>query len=311
MSERYFLSVVIPTRNRRQLLEQALTALSLQSASKHLWEIIVVNNLSTDDTGSFLKEISLSISNLKIVNQTILGSNYARNMGAQMAKGELLAFIDDDTIPHPQWIERIMHRYQHLNIETDCVGGKVLLDYSSPLPRWHGPFLENYLSRIDLGNSFRKVDPRALCSANLILPRKALEKVGFFDLRMNRRTGNLRSNDETLTLVKLQNLGHPFFYDPAIRTFHQIGTSRLKRSFFRRRAWWQGVSDAEMERILNGKKRIWSEIIWPNLFSLYKKPSLLWLAFRPCRGPKKFALALQGQLFLGRIFGGTWAMLRK
>ncbi len=310
MNPQLFLSIVIPTRNRRYRLEQLLEALMNQSASPDLWEIIIVNNNSNDDTQLFLNTISSSINNLTVFYENRIGSNFARNRGAKAAKGKLIAFIDDDIIPHPQWIERIMHRYERLNIETDCLGGKVLLDFKSQLPRWYGAFLENYLSRIDLGKVFQKTPARTLCSANLVVPKPLIKQVGFFDLKMNRRTGDLRSNDETLTLIKIERLGFCFFYDPSIIVFHQIGHERLKQSYFRRRAWWQGVSDAEMECLLDGKKKLWKEVMWPNFFTLLNKPSLMWLAWRPCRGPRKFSLALQGQLALGRIIGGTWALLR-
>jgi len=311
MNHQPLLSVVIPTRNRRKQLEKLLRVLDQQSASPALWEMIVVNNLSNDDTQVFLEDLSTTIPNLKALIEATPGSNYARNLGVKNAKSALIAFIDDDALPHPQWIERILSRYQHLNLDTDCLGGKVVLDFTAPLPRWYGPFLENYLSRIDLGGSFCRASARNLSSTNLIIPKKLLEEVGLFDLNMNRRTENLRSNDETLTLIKLERKGACFFFDPAVKVFHEIGPNRLTQSYFRRRAWWQGISDAEMETALSGKPQIWKEVIWPNLYSLLKQPSLLWLAFRPCWGPNKFSLAVQAQLFLGRVFGGAWALLRK
>ena len=303
-----FISVVVPTRNRRNQLERLLNEISAQSLPSQFWEVIVVNNASSDNTQDVLEKWKGRLPNLRMLNELRVGSNFARNRGFKAASGGLIAFLDDDTLPHPQWLERIFERYLTLNTSTDCLGGKVQLNFHSPLPRWYGPFLENYLSYTHLGPSFMSVPAKTLCSANLVLPANLLRKTGGFDERINRKTGNLRSNDETLTLLKLEALGARFYYDPAIKVFHQIETERLTQTYFRRRAWWQGRSDAEMEFCLSGKNIIFQQVIWPNLYHIFRNPSLIWMAFRPCRGPRKFKLALQGQLLLGRIWGGVLAL---
>jgi glycosyltransferase involved in cell wall biosynthesis len=309
VTSHHFISVVIPTRNRQSHLERLLKELTAQSLPFHFWETVIVNNASSDNTQNVLENWKGQLPNLKGVEEIRSGSNYARNKGLKTASGDLIAFLDDDTLPHPQWLERIFERYLTLNPLTDCLGGKVELAFHSPLPRWYGPFLQNYLSYTHLGPSFMSVAARTLCSANLVLPASLLKDINGFDERINRKTGNLRSNDETLTLLKLEALGARFFYDPAIKVFHQISTDRLTQGYFRRRAWWQGRSDAEMELYLSGKNTVFHQVIWPNLYHILRNPSLIWMAFRPCRGPGKFKLALQGQLLLGRIWGGVLALL--
>ncbi len=304
-----FISVVVPTRDRQNQLERLLMELASQSLPSQFWEAIIVNNASSDNTQDVLEKWKGRLPNLRMLKELRVGSNFSRNRGFKAAAGSLIAFLDDDTLPHPQWLERIFERYLTLDTSTDCLGGKVQLNFHSPLPRWYGPFLENYLSSIQLGPDFIPVQAKALCSANLVLPAHLLRKIGGFDERINRQTGNLRSNDETLTLLKLEALGARFFYDPAIKGFHQISTDRLTQGYFRRRAWWQGRSDAEMELYLSGKNSIFHKVIWPNVYAILKNPILIWMAFRPCRGPGKFKLALQGQLLLGRIWGGALALL--
>lgn len=306
----YSISVIVPTRNRKHLLEKLLDALYTQSFPPDFWEVIVVNNASTDGTQALLEKWKSRLSQLKWVNESRVGSNFARNTGIRTASGSLIAFLDDDTVPHPQWIERILQRYSVLNLKTDCLGGRVALSLPNSLPRWYGSFLEHYLSHTHPSSSFSPISARSLCSANVVLPATLLKSVGGFDERLNRKTSNLRSNDETLTLLKLESSGAQFFYDPTIRVFHQIEAERLKSSYFRRRAWWQGRSDSEMEYYLFGKKLLWKNVVWPSLHYLLTHPSLVYFAFRPCRGPRKFNLALQGQLFLGRVWGGIWKLLQ-
>lgn len=298
------ISVVIPSRNRAHLLGNLLEALHTQSLPIRFWEVIVVNNASNDGTEELLKKWKVRLTQLRCLKEPQAGSNFARNTGIRAASGTLLAFLDDDALPHPQWLERIYQRYSILSVKTDCLGGRVALSLPESLPRWYGPFLEHYLSHTHPSASFTPITARTLCSANLVIPATLLKSFGGFDERLNRKTSNLRSNDETLTLLKLEASGAQFFYDPTIRVFHQIEAERLKPSYFRRRAWWQGRSDSEMEYYLCGKKLLWGNVIWPSLHYLLTHPSLVYFAFRPCRGPNKFNLALQGQLFLGRVWGG-------
>ncbi|NBX92342.1 MAG: glycosyltransferase family 2 protein, partial [Proteobacteria bacterium] len=106
-----FISLVIPTRNRENRLEKLLTELVTQSLPSQFWEVIVVNNASSDNTQVVLEKWKGRLPNLRMLNELRVGSNFARNRGFKAATGRLIAFLDDDTLPHPQWLERIFERY--------------------------------------------------------------------------------------------------------------------------------------------------------------------------------------------------------
>lgn len=297
------LSVIIPTRNRASHLPDLLDSLDSQSLSPHLFEIIFVDNASTDNTLDYLKSWEHRLSHLRIIKENEVGSNYARNAGVFFAKAPLVAFMDDDCLPHSQWAERILQCFESVDSRTTCVTGRVLLDLPENSPRWYENYLENYLSLIDYGNTPTQITPQQSCSANLIISKKLIEGISGFDTRINRKSNNLQSNDETLTLLKLSQKKILFRYEPSIKVFHQIPKQRLTQRYFRKRAFSQGRSDVLMELFLRGSLSAWREVIWPSLYFLFKQPHFLILAFRPCRGPRKFERALQGQLFLGRSIG--------
>ena len=92
-----------------------------------------------------------------------------------------------------------------------------------------------------LGNEY-------LWAANLALPRAALEKVGGFETRLQRR-GNLIANDELIILNRVRRLGYRLYYHPDIRVSHLVPKSKLTRYFFVRRYFWQGYSDAVMKNV--------------------------------------------------------------
>lgn len=99
------ISVIVPTHNRRHLLEKKLQALEAQAGFEVPGlEVIVVADGCTDDTLAFLKDYrpSFSLSVLEIPGK---GAAFARNTGAKVAKGERLLFSDDDIIPGSTWIK--------------------------------------------------------------------------------------------------------------------------------------------------------------------------------------------------------------
>jgi len=103
-----FISVVVCTHNRATLLGQALESLVGQTLNAARYEIIVVNNCSTDDTPGIVERFkgSRTIPLLRSVDEPALGLGHARNRGWQVAQGEYVAFMDDDARADSHWLEQ-------------------------------------------------------------------------------------------------------------------------------------------------------------------------------------------------------------
>src|SRR5262249_33954256 len=95
------LSVVIPTRNRCTLLAEAIERVESQTISRDQYEVIVIDNDSTDDTQTVLEQKAKAYSNLRFGFQEKPGAAATRNAGLQLAKGEIILFIDDDVQAEP------------------------------------------------------------------------------------------------------------------------------------------------------------------------------------------------------------------
>ncbi|MCH8244156.1 MAG: glycosyltransferase family 2 protein, partial [Planctomycetes bacterium] len=122
-------SVVVPTCNRRPMLQRCLEALAAQSHENY--EIIVVDDCSTDDTPDFLKRFADRHPNLKLRclrNQTHAGANPSRNRGIEIAAGDFVAFLDSDCIADPDWLEQLLRGFT-----SDRVAAVVGM-VDSPLP---------------------------------------------------------------------------------------------------------------------------------------------------------------------------------
>ncbi len=103
------LSVVIPTRDRREALQKCLDALARQSHPDY--EVIVVDDGSSDDTQAFLQQFTADHPGLQLTclrNDTPIGANRSRNCGVRAARGEFAAFEDSDCIAQPDWLEKLM-----------------------------------------------------------------------------------------------------------------------------------------------------------------------------------------------------------
>jgi glycosyltransferase involved in cell wall biosynthesis len=101
------ISVVIPTRNRADLIATQLESLAEQSTTR-AFEVVVADNGSTDDTAAVVESFADRFHHLEMVDASARrGSSFARNVGAERAHGEMLAFCDSDDVAHPDWLESL------------------------------------------------------------------------------------------------------------------------------------------------------------------------------------------------------------
>ena len=118
-TSRNSVSVVIPTHQPR-FLRDTLKGLSAQS-DRNFEAIVVENGLKTDGTEALLSEFSDKFQ-VRYVYEKRLGLNIARNLGCRLARGDILALLDDDCIPEPCWIASIREHYT--DSEVKIVGGE-------------------------------------------------------------------------------------------------------------------------------------------------------------------------------------------
>lgn len=111
------ISIVIPAYNAEALISKCLNALENQSIDPSEYEIIVVDDGSTDDTANVVQ----SFENVKLIKQNNQGPAAARNNGALNAQGDIILFTDSDCVPRNNWVEEMIHPFE---LESDLVGVK-------------------------------------------------------------------------------------------------------------------------------------------------------------------------------------------
>ncbi|AUT00415.1 glycosyltransferase [Nostoc sp. CENA543] len=244
------ISAIICTHNRDNYLGAAIDSLLGQDFPGE-FEVIVVDNGSSDRTREVTEERA-NDPRLKYIFEPVLGLSVARNTGAKTAKSEIIAYLDDDAVASPSWLQVLYDAYQN-NQQLAIAGGKVTLLWPPNIepPKWLSPGLAGNLGAYDLGDSVVYIDqpgltPRGL---NYSIRRQFLTEIGGFDPQLGRVGKNLLSNEELQMTELALKKGWQVAYLPAALVAHNVAPERINRSWFLNRGWWQGISECYREQL--------------------------------------------------------------
>ncbi len=222
-------SVVLSTYNRAQVLPRALESLLDQNHDNARYEVIVVDNNSTDDTHHHIESFATKALNLRHVFEPKQGLSHARNAGILAAGAPLVAFTDDDVRVSRDWVSTIARLFAE-HPEAGCVGGKVLPTLSGPWPGWLTREHWSPLALLDYGDTAFHVDAtRRLCliGANSAYRREVFDQIGMFTPRF------VRMQDHEL-LLRFWRAGGRGFYWPGLTVVADIAPERMRRRYHRR-----------------------------------------------------------------------------
>jgi glycosyltransferase involved in cell wall biosynthesis len=244
------ISIVICTHNRATYLDKALQSLADQDPVSREVEIIVVDNASTDNTPAVVDRFVTS-SGVRYIHEPTLGLCVSRNTGWRKARGRYIAYFDDDAVAAPGWIAAIGRAFdQHPN--AGIVGGPARPIWGGERPDWLGDELLSCLTVIDWADTdhvIEDVGQQWLVGANMAVRREILAELGGFHPQLDRVGTNLLSGGDVYLQKKIIEKGHDCVYVPDMEIGHLVTESRLSQSWFRRRYYWQGISDYAAQRI--------------------------------------------------------------
>jgi glycosyltransferase involved in cell wall biosynthesis len=207
------ISVIIPTFNRPQELQNCLASLKNQTLNPAYWEVVVIN-----DGGCDVKLLVQSFGyQFRCADQKNSGPAKARNNGVAISSGQILAFLDDDCRAHPDWLAQI---YQ-LSREGYLIGGKVYNAFTNNLFSEGSQVLLDFLYQNQLNtiNMF-------FTSNNFSLLKVDFEKYGGFSEAFQTSAGEDRE-----FCVRLHNMGMKMDFQPSIKVdhFHELNYSKFRR----------------------------------------------------------------------------------
>lgn len=224
MTAQPVVSVVVPTHDRAEYLRVTLDSLNAQDIAQP-YELIVADDGSRDSTPSVAHQAGARY----VRYDPPRGPNVARNEGARAALAELIAFVDDDVWAPPGWLRSLVDGAAR-HPEADAFGGPIRARLEGPAPRSCGRELPP-ITTLDLGPEDREAE--LVWSANMLVRRDALERVGEFDAALP--TGG----DEEDWLRRLREQGGTVVYLAGAALDHRRAgddarLGNLMRSAYRR-----------------------------------------------------------------------------
>lgn len=238
------ISAIICTHNRAKYLQKSLVSLASQTLPKEKFEIIVVDNGSTDNTRQVVRAFQGS-RNIRYIYDPVIGLSRARNTGWKNAFGKYIAYLDDDAIAGANWLQSITDKFKSIAPQPMSVGGKITPIWEAQRPEWLLKEMETYINIIDWSEEpmFLTDDRFYLSGSNVSYMRKILEKSKGFNTSLGRKGLSLLSNEEIAMQKYLRRHNLAIWYDPEICIQHHVKPQCLSKRWFYRRFYWQGASD--------------------------------------------------------------------
>jgi len=236
------ITVILCTYNRCQSLAKALDSVAAQTVPEPVdWEVLVVDNNSSDQTREVIEGFRRRYpGRIRYLFEPKQGKSHALNAGIREARGDVLAFMDDDLTVEPTWLESLTAALD--DSEWAGAGGRTLLAQKFTPPCWlalAGPYsLGGVLAALfDLGDKSCRLT-QAPYGANMAFQKKMFEKYGLFrtDLGPSPNSEIPRPNEDTEFGRRLLAAGERLRYEPSAIAYHPVPENRIQKDYFL--AWW-------------------------------------------------------------------------
>jgi glycosyltransferase involved in cell wall biosynthesis len=245
------ISVVICTYNRSAYIQDAMDSLYHQTIDKKEYEIIVVNNNSSDNTVQVCEDWIATHPDAQYAfyNEAKQGASYARNTGAAIAKGSLLCFMDDDAIAEPDYLERIIRFFEE-HPDAGGLGGRIIPKYIPEEPKWMSYYVSSMVGNFDYSPTVAVFSANKYpLESNMIIRKIDFDAINGFNVDLPGVVGTLRIGGEGKDFFfRLKALGRVIYYDPAIKVLHVVETTKLTKEYMYRVA--SGMGRGEKVRTL-------------------------------------------------------------
>jgi glycosyltransferase involved in cell wall biosynthesis/ubiquinone/menaquinone biosynthesis C-methylase UbiE len=242
-------SVIICTYNRSDLLRESLHAVTRQDFPPDRYEIIVVDNNSTDDTRAVTESVAASSPvPIRYVFEKNQGLSFARNAGIRSAEGEVVAFVDDDIDAGCGWLQAIVAAFEDPGIA--CAGGPIRPIWPFERPDWLTDKWVGFLTVSEFRQAAESGEFKGPYDypwgANIAFRREIFGTVGMFPTDLGRIGKSLLSNEELGLCRKIEANGMRIKFAPEAVILHKIAPERISKQWYYHRTYWQGRSNAVM-----------------------------------------------------------------
>jgi glucosyl-dolichyl phosphate glucuronosyltransferase len=246
-------TILICTYNRADLLGPTLDSIARLQASGLRWDVLVIDNNSTDDTRRVVEARQASYPvPLRYLFEARQGKSIALNTGLSYAEGEIIVFTDDDVEVPAGWLEAAVRPLQ-TRPGIAYTGGPVDPIWETPPPPWLAPAgnLGGTIAVKDHGTEPFVFEERRKTplGVNMAVRRDLIEEIGGFRPDLGRRGKSLLGQEQAEFFYRSRAAGAVGLYVPEMVVRHHVPAARLTASYFRRWWYWKGISQARLHRI--------------------------------------------------------------
>jgi glycosyltransferase involved in cell wall biosynthesis len=314
------MSVVICCHNSARVLGPTLAHLAHQIVNAGVqWEIIIVDNASTDETADMAKNWAASAHvPVRVLNEPRLGLAYARARGVEAARGEIITFVDDDNWLRSDWVQTSLD-VMNAHPEIGALGGFVSPEFETVRPPWFSPVEYLYAVGPPDHLSGDVTGECMLCSAGLSVRRSALADIkhkGFRPIAVGRTGRGVGAGEDSEMTYSLRLAGWRLWVEPRLRIRHFLPVRRLDWGYARRLAYGSAFATPERDALVYACKpprsgvtyvlRLLRERWFWQVGSALGKAMPAWRGVlkRACRlGTDGDADVLRAEFALGRLSG--------
>ncbi|HUY77785.1 MAG TPA: glycosyltransferase, partial [Ktedonobacterales bacterium] len=286
--------MILCTYNRCNFVLTTLASLRRQTVPYDDFEVIVVDNGSTDGTLNLVRAyVNASLHperkpedtwRVQCLSEPRNGLAYARYTGLLAASGEIAVFLDDDVIADPFLLENLQEAYDAT--EADAIGGRVELRWEARRPHWLMPDLLDVLGHYEPSSArVRLPHGISFSNSNFSVNIAALRDVGAFSPFVSQRQRfpvNMESED---LCRRLREAGYALWYEPDAIAAHRVTAPLLRQAYFMGRAYWQGRSEVlaqySSEKLQTSEQRYTLRGLWQAVRPELRETLALWLLHRP------------------------------
>ena len=240
-------SIIICTYNREKLLPLALNSIIKQTLSVDKFEVILVDNNSTDSSPKIFSDFARTNPdiNARYITESKQGLSFARNRGIREAAGDIVTFMDDDALLDPEF-GRVNVEFFDKHPGINAIGGKILLHFLTCKPFWLNPFLSSLLGYFNPGSKESRFRRTYFRGSNMSFRLSLFEKYDPFNTGLGRVGKNLEGSEEKEIFYRLKNAGEEIWYVPDAIVLHLVPEERTGIDFIRRQATGAGTSQRKM-----------------------------------------------------------------
>ena len=243
-------SVVLCTYNGASSLRNTLASFKQLSVPGDLsWELVLVNNNSTDGTGEIIEEFARTSGlNVQSVFEPRQGKAFALNTGIRMAQGEILVFTDDDVLADSGWLTGLVNTFAG----RDCMGlgGRVVPVWNQPRPSWLEMEGQQVVGHFDFGEEPTEISVPPI-GGNMAFRRAAFETYGLFRTELGPDGAEIGGTEDDEFGRRLLKAGEKIVYCPTATVYLPIESYRLTKDYFLR--WFYSSGKANM------RARMWPQ----------------------------------------------------